>query len=659
MALVIIESAQLDAYTCTSDEVKPRKRGRPFKHKPVQSPMSSDRHGHDRTPSAQTPQPKGNSAPQGSPITPPKSTPTGKNVKALPMARDHTTDTLNSDGDEFITREHDDAGERKVTLTGHLTDGREYRCRIFNVPNRGNKLFMLATECARVLQYRDSYLLFNKNRSLVKIIANQPEKEELINQEILPYSYRSRQIAIVTARSMYRQFGARIIKDGRRVKDDYWEHKARKQGFTEEDLASEKRPSTSKPKETSTETSNQSNANAANLLAGNKIEYDTTAVDPPYPIADNFGTTGLMPEQFSYYTTDDMHRDFGNVQRPRQDITGTPYQDRLQSTSGPEIVNQAAQAAEFNRAISQQRSIRGQFLDEAWNREHEVESPKFIEQDPFEETQQNRAAMEQAQTSPPPAMRQQPPMAGPTQQQLLQQQQQIQQQQQQQQRHRRSSSAMLNPALYPGQPQQSNPGMSQSPAQRSQQSMPPGQPPHQRQPSFPYNPSALGHNPNMYGYIQNMQNQMWHQQGPHGALGGPGSQGSPMAQHPNLPHPSQYQHHGPQQSPQLQHSPHHAPSHPQMHPQQNAMPGAAGPGGMPFQNMPAGMPPHAAAGGYANLGMNRSMYQQPHAPPPPPHSGPGMNPQHFMGGGQPGGMPGGQGWPPMAGGAAQGGWGGY
>ena len=98
---------------------------------------------------------------------------------------------------------------------------------------------MLATECARVLGYRDSYLLFNKNRSLYKIIVTQTEKDELIHQNILPYSYRSRQIAIVTARSIFRQFGARVIKDGRRVRDDYWESKAKKQGFTEEDLAGE------------------------------------------------------------------------------------------------------------------------------------------------------------------------------------------------------------------------------------------------------------------------------------------------------------------------------------------------------------------------------------------------------------------------------------
>jgi hypothetical protein len=104
-------------------------------------------------------------------------------------------------------------------------------------------------QCARVLGYRDSYLLFNKNRSLYKIIATQAEKDDLIHQEILPYSYRSRQIAIVTAKSMFRQFGSRVIVNGRRVRDDYWEGKARKQGFTEEDLAGEKRPGAAKARD--------------------------------------------------------------------------------------------------------------------------------------------------------------------------------------------------------------------------------------------------------------------------------------------------------------------------------------------------------------------------------------------------------------------------
>jgi hypothetical protein len=129
----------------------------------------------------------------------------------LPTIRDHTSDQLNAEGDEYIPREIEEAGEKKVTASGHPLDGREYRCRTFFVPMRGDKLFMLATECARVLGYRDSYLLFNKNRSLFKTIATQAEKGDLIHQEILPYSYRSRQIAIVSARSMFRQFGSRLI----------------------------------------------------------------------------------------------------------------------------------------------------------------------------------------------------------------------------------------------------------------------------------------------------------------------------------------------------------------------------------------------------------------------------------------------------------------
>ena len=71
---------------------------------------------------------------------------------------------------------------------------------------------MLATGCVRVLGYRDSYLLFNKNRTLHKLIATQAEKDDLIQREILSYSHRSRQIAIVNAKSIFRQFGSRVVE---------------------------------------------------------------------------------------------------------------------------------------------------------------------------------------------------------------------------------------------------------------------------------------------------------------------------------------------------------------------------------------------------------------------------------------------------------------
>ena len=169
-------------------------------------------------------------------------------IKQLPTVWDHTTDLLDPDQIEYVPKEYDDRGEAKVSPAGETQGGRQFKIRTFCIP-RSDKRFMLATECARVLDYRDSYLLFNKNRTLYRLIPTQAEKDDLIQREILPYSYRLRRIAIVTAKSIFRQFGSRVIEGGRRVRDDYWEAKAIKQGFTEEDMARDIRPGATKARE--------------------------------------------------------------------------------------------------------------------------------------------------------------------------------------------------------------------------------------------------------------------------------------------------------------------------------------------------------------------------------------------------------------------------
>jgi hypothetical protein len=186
--------------------------------------------------------------------------------------RDHTADQLSQDGDEYTPREVDEAGEKKVEANGQLLGGREYKCRTFCIPNRGDKLFMLAAECARVFGYRDSYSLFLENKLLYKIIASQTEKGDLIRQEILPFPYRSRQVSIVTARSIFRQFGSRAVVDGRRVRDDYWEVKARKEGFTEEDRSGEKRPGAVKVRDAAA----TAETTAPPLAQGDKISSSST-----------------------------------------------------------------------------------------------------------------------------------------------------------------------------------------------------------------------------------------------------------------------------------------------------------------------------------------------------------------------------------------------
>lgn len=441
----------------------------------------------------QTPQVKPESLPQTSPSqSSPQRTPGSATkptvVKALPTVRDHTTDQLNEERDEYIYREIDPDGETKVSKDGYPMNERKYKCRTFKVPKRGEKLFMLATECARVLGYRDSYLLFNKNRSLFKIIANQEEKDNLIQQEILPYSYRSRQIAIVTARSMFRQFGSRLVENGRRVRDDYWEAKARKQGFTEEDAAGEKRPGAAKAREAQA-AAEASHASQLTSIPQSEIIYNTNGLDGQPPGL--LHQSNLAPLPMIHLASDDLQSHaYGNIIRPRQEITSPPYHDRTQSSTGAEIMSQASSAAEWNKQLAVTRQHRTQYLDDYWRRPHE---------------QPQTTQTEEAGTVAPQNLTSPQAMAGS---------------QQRLQQHDQLHNAQMLSQMYPGYQNPQNPMA--SPVQGMHRQLPPGQM-HQGSPGMPNTRQGQA-----YGYSAN---QMWNQ-----------PQASPMSQS----HLSQY---GQQQMP--------------------------------------------------------------------------------------------------------------
>lgn len=500
----------------------------------------------------QTPQMKGHGANQSSPshASPQRATPGsgGKSavVKALPTVRDHTTDQLGPEGDEYLPRETDEAGEKKVSVNGYPLDGREYRIRTFNVPNRGEKLFMLATECARQLGYRDSYLLFNKNRSLFKIIANQPEKDNLIHQEILPYSYRSRQIAIVTARSMFRQFGSRVIVNGRRVRDDYWESKARKQGFTEEDAAGEKRPGAAKQREAAA--AEASSANIMTAMPQGEIIYSNgPGIEGP-SVPPGIHPVTLAPLPMINMASDDPRaNDFNNIIRPRQEISGPAYIDRSQPSSAADIYSQASQAAEFNKSLTQQRVVRSKYYEDYWKRPHEPPTPPPQTQMPPESElgavpPQNLQSPQRTQSISSMNASQHGIM--PSQQ---------------------PSSHMMASQYAPQQPNQHNP--MQSPVRSMHQPLPSAQM-HQTSPALSMASMSQRQQTPSYGYPQG---QMWPPSQP---------QPSPLSQAHHLP---QYGQHAqqPQQSPM-------------------APPSQLG-GGMGYPSMN-----HM---GNAFPGMNRSMYQ--------------------------------------------------
>lgn len=96
---------------------------------------------------------------------------------------------------------------------------------------------MLSTEPARCLGYRDSYLFFQKHKHLYKLLVTEEEKLDLIEREMMPNSYKGRTIGVVTARSVYREFGARIVVGGKKVLDDYDEQASRARGDVEGEIA--------------------------------------------------------------------------------------------------------------------------------------------------------------------------------------------------------------------------------------------------------------------------------------------------------------------------------------------------------------------------------------------------------------------------------------
>ncbi|KAL8843296.1 MAG: hypothetical protein Q9170_000154 [Blastenia crenularia] len=139
--------------------------------------------------------------------------------------------------DDEIELPKDLEGETKVNKDGTLLGGREYKVRVFTISGKEDRLYMLSTEPARCIGFRDSYLFFQKHRTLWKIILTEEAKRDLIERSLIPHSYKGRAIGVVTARSVFREFGAKIIIGGRKVIDDYQAAAARARGDIEGELA--------------------------------------------------------------------------------------------------------------------------------------------------------------------------------------------------------------------------------------------------------------------------------------------------------------------------------------------------------------------------------------------------------------------------------------
>ena len=179
--------------------------------------------------------------------------------------------------DDEVVLPEDPEGEQKVDKRGRLLGGREYRVRTFTILGRDERLYMLSTEPARCIGFRDSYLFFQKHKHLYKIIIDDEEKRDLIDRDLIPHSYKGRAIGVVTARSVFREFGAKIVIGGRKVTDDYLTQAARERGDVEGELAApeDRLPGPGEPY----------NRNQYVAWHGASAVYHTNAPSVPLPLA--------------------------------------------------------------------------------------------------------------------------------------------------------------------------------------------------------------------------------------------------------------------------------------------------------------------------------------------------------------------------------------
>ncbi|KAJ1952975.1 chromatin structure-remodeling complex subunit RSC7 [Linderina pennispora] len=125
----------------------------------------------------------------------------------------------------------DAAGEAKIGEDGQLLGGREYICPVFQSPFRANTQmrYVLSMDCCRFTGARDSYMLFKQHPRLTRIETTQEERDLLAERHMIPKVTRFRPIAMITARDAFLEFGAKMVKDGQYIIDDYWEARSREE----------------------------------------------------------------------------------------------------------------------------------------------------------------------------------------------------------------------------------------------------------------------------------------------------------------------------------------------------------------------------------------------------------------------------------------------
>ncbi|WRT66445.1 uncharacterized protein IL334_003403 [Kwoniella shivajii] len=131
-------------------------------------------------------------------------------------------------GDDEVILPDDVKGDTKVDAEGRLQGGREYKLVTFTSEHRRNpqRLYAMTIDAARACGYTDSLAFLRRCPQILKLSCTAEERQLLIDIGRIAGNLRHRQVTMVSVRNVYKLMGARVIKGGKWVTDDYYEDEA-------------------------------------------------------------------------------------------------------------------------------------------------------------------------------------------------------------------------------------------------------------------------------------------------------------------------------------------------------------------------------------------------------------------------------------------------
>ncbi|WVR07114.1 hypothetical protein IAU60_004154 [Kwoniella sp. DSM 27419] len=128
-------------------------------------------------------------------------------------------------GDDELIIPDDPKGDTKVNAEGSLLGGREYKMVTFKSEGRRNpeRLYAMTIDAARACGYTDSLAFLRRCPQILKLSCTAEERQQLIDIGRIAGNLKHRQVTMVAVRNVYKLMGARVVKGGKWVTDDYYE----------------------------------------------------------------------------------------------------------------------------------------------------------------------------------------------------------------------------------------------------------------------------------------------------------------------------------------------------------------------------------------------------------------------------------------------------